>query len=317
MRMRPFYPLLALTLLALLAIVVFMTINAHGRWSFILPFRGVKLATLVLVGYAVAVSTVLFQTISHNRILTPAIMGFDSLYILIQTVIVFFFGAAGASSIGPAIMFVVEVAALTFFACVLYRWLLSYESGGLHLLLLTGIIFGLFFRSLSGLLQRMIDPADFVVLQDRFFASFNVTDTSLLGISALAIAAVSFVGWRMFRYYDVLALGRETAVSLGVDYTRCVTIILILVTVLVAVSTALVGPITFLGLIVANMAYHISSSYRHSVILPVAVLLTVISLVGGQVLLERVFAFNTALSIIIEFIGGLFFIILLIRGAAR
>ena len=46
-------------------------------------------------------------------------------------------------------------------------------------------------------------------------------------------------------------------------------------------------------------------------------LLAIVTLVGGQTLLERVFAFNTALSIIIEFAGGLFFIVFLLRGAIR
>ena len=59
-----------------------MTLGANGQWDFVLPFRGGKLAVMLLVAYAVAVSSVLFQTVTHNRILTPAIMGFDALYLL-------------------------------------------------------------------------------------------------------------------------------------------------------------------------------------------------------------------------------------------
>ncbi len=86
---------------------------------------------------------------------------------------------------------------------------------------------------------------------------------------------------------------------------------------LVSVSTALVGPITFFGLLVANLAYMIAGSAKHRIILPVAALLAVFCIVGGQTILERVFTFNSALSVIIEFLGGLVFIILLVRGHAR
>lgn len=309
--------LVLLALAAALSVVAFMTIGANGHWSFVLPFRGTKLAALLLVAYAIAVSTVLFQTITNNRILTPSIMGFDALYVLIQTVVVFSFGVAHFASLGPNVMFVVEVTAMVAFSALLYRWLLSGEMRSLHLLLLVGIVFGVLFRSLSNLMQRMIDPMDFTVLQDRFFASFNTVHGEILLISSLAVFAVSVAGWRLFHAFDVLALGRENAINLGVEHKRVVTILLMLVTILVSVSTALVGPVTFFGLLVANLAYQLVGTSRHSVVLPVAILLAVICLVAGQTILERLFAFNTALGVIIEFLGGITFILLLLRRAAR
>jgi iron complex transport system permease protein len=303
--------------IALLAAVAFMTIGAKGSWSFILSFRGTKLAAMVLVAYAIAVSTVLFQTVTNNRILTPSIMGFDALYILIQTVIVFFFGAVHVDWIGPNIRFITETVVMVLFAGSLYYWLFSGAARSLHLVMLVGIICGVFFRSLSNLMQRMLDPDLFAVLQDRFFASFNTINADILTLSAIIVAAVSLYGWRLLHVFDVLALGREPAINLGVDHRRVVRLILLMVTVLVAVSTALVGPITFFGLLVANLAYMLAGSGKHRVVLPIAVLLAIICVVGGQTILERAFAFNTALSVIIEFLGGLVFIILLVRGNAR
>jgi iron complex transport system permease protein len=303
--------------IALLAAVAFMTIGAKGSWSFILSFRGTKLAAMVLVAYAIAVSTVLFQTVTNNRILTPSIMGFDALYILIQTVIVFFFGAVHVDWIGPNIRFITETVVMVLFAGSLYYWLFSGAARSLHLVMLVGIICGVFFRSLSNLMQRMLDPDLFAVLQDRFFASFNTINADILTLSAIIVAAVSLYGWRLLHVFDVLALGREPAINLGVDHRRVVRLILLMVTVLVAVSTALVGPITFFGLLVANLAYMLAGSGKHRVVLPIAVLLAIICIVGGQTILERAFAFNTALSVIIEFLGGLVFIILLVRGNAR
>ncbi|QQM32030.1 iron chelate uptake ABC transporter family permease subunit [Martelella lutilitoris] len=306
-----------LAALALVSTVAFMTLGARGNWSFVLGFRGVKLAALLLVAYAIAVSTVLFQTIVGNRILTPSIMGFDVLYILLQTFLVFALGAGGLNAIDQRVMFVLEAAVMSGFALLLFRWLFSGAARSIHLVMLVGILFGGLFRSLSAFMQRLIDPTDFVVLQDRFFASFNTANTELLGISAVIILAVSVLGWRLLPDLDVILVGRETAIALGVSHKRVVTLTLFVVTILVSVATALVGPVTFFGLLVANLAYMIMPDGRHRVVLPAAVLLAAITLVGGQTVLERVFSFGTALSIIVEFAGGIFFIFLLLRGNLR
>lgn len=294
-----------------------MLIGASANWDFILPFRASKVLALILVAYAIAVSTVLFQTVTANRILTPSIMGFDALYILIQTLIVFFFSSQALSSIDSRLQFLIEVVVMSIFSGILFQWLFLSGNRSLHLLILVGIVCGVFFRSLSGLMQRMLDPNEFLVLQDTFFASFNTVDRTLLGISTIIVTLASLVGLRIMPYLDVLALGRPTAISLGVPYKTVVSTILVIVAMLVAVSTALVGPITFFGLLVASLAHLIVRDSRHRYLLPTAILLGVICLVGGQTILERLFDFNTALAIIIEFIGGVVFIILVLRGAMR
>ena len=127
---------------------------------------------MLAVAYAVAVSSVLFQTITHNRILTPAIMGFDALYLLIQALVVYVFGQAAVATGHPVAAFLLEVGVMTAFACLLFRWLFADAVRSLHLMMLVGIIFGLLFRSLSSFVIRLIDPNEFLVLQDRMFANF-------------------------------------------------------------------------------------------------------------------------------------------------
>lgn len=291
-----------------------MTLGARGSWSFVLPFRGTKVLGLVLVGTAVAISTVLFQTITANRILTPAIMGFDALYALIQTGLVFGFGSAVTSALDPRLLFGGEVAAMVVLSALLYRWLFSGRLGSLYLLVLVGIVFGTLFRSVSGLLQRLIDPNEFVVLQDRLFASFNRIEPSLLLVSLVVLCAViAFVARRHARL-DVLGLGRASAIGLGIDHQREATLMLMVVSILVSVSTALVGPVTFFGLLVAHLAYLTTGSHRHAVLLPAASMFAILALLLGQMALERLFGFDTALSIVIEFVGGLVFLVLLVRG---
>ncbi|WP_430245161.1 iron chelate uptake ABC transporter family permease subunit [Neorhizobium sp. DAR64861/K0K2] len=306
-----------LALLALVSIVAFMTIGARGSWSFVFSFRGTRLAGLLIVAYAIAVSTVLFQTITGNRILTPSIMGFDALYVLLQTALVFALGATAVTGFEPRLMFVVELVVMVGFSLLLYRLLFGSGRHNIHLVVLAGIVIGGLFRSLSGFLQRIISPDDFVVLQDRLFASFNLTDSTLVGISAVLVALITFAIWRIFHVMDVMLLGRDTAISLGVDHKAVTTIILVLVAMLISISTALVGPVTFFGLLVANLAYLVMPAAKHRYTLPAAVLIAVICLVGGQTILERVFAFDTALSIIVEFAGGLFFILFLLKGHVR
>lgn len=313
---RPASVIIGLSLALMVVIGLFMTLDAKGSWSFVLGFRGTKLAALALVACAIATSTVLFQTITANRILTPSIIGFDALYVLIQTALVFTIGSRGIVQLSTEARFLAEIALMVGFASLLYRWLFGGRQS-LYLLLMVGVVFGVLFRSASGLMQRLIDPNEYAILQDMLFASFNSFDRDLLPLSAALIGGALALAWRLRHTLDVLLLGRESAISLGVAYQRSVALVLGLVAVLVSVSTALVGPVTFFGLLVANLAYHIIGTYKHLWVIPCAALLAILTLVGGQLVVERMFGFTTSLSIIVEFIGGIVFIILLIRGANR
>ena len=316
-RLSPAGKLALLGMLALIAGVTFMTLGANGKWSFVLPFRGIKLGAMLLVAYSVALSSVLFQTITHNRILTPASMGFDAVYVLIQAIIVFWFGMESTGTWNPTTKFVFEVVLMTTFSCLLFQWLFSGAGHSLHLVLLVGIVFGLFFRSLSNLMIRLIDPNEFLVLQDKMFASFNLVQTNLLFISAAVVAGVSLIAWRLRHTFDVLALGRDTAINLGIAYRKVLLLILMLISILVSVSTALVGPVTFFGLLVSNLAYMIMRSDKHRYTIPAAILLAIVLLIGGQTILERVLSLGTAVSAVIEFVGGLMFIMLIVRKVQR
>lgn len=310
----PSVVMIILTILIVAVSAAFLTYGIAGPWAFALPLRAQKLAGLLLIGYAVAVSTVLFQTVSQNRILTPSIMGFDALYVLIQTLLAYTIGFIQANAIDPSLRFGLETLIMVGAATLLYRWMFAGGRRDLMFLALAGIIFGGLLRSLSGFLQRVIDPGEFAVLQDRLFASFNLIDSSLLSIAAVLVLGVSVIGWRMRHCLDVLVLGRDTAINLGIDYRRTVRRILMLIAILVSISTALVGPVTFFGLLVANLAYRLVSDARHTLMLPAASLVAMLFLVGGQFILERAFGFNTSLSIIIEFLGGITFIVQLLRS---
>jgi iron complex transport system permease protein len=100
---------------------------------------------------------------------------------------------------------------------------------------------------------------------------------------------------------------------LGINYDRKVYIYLICVFILTAVSTALVGPITFLGFLVVNLTKTILNTYQHKYLLPATVLMSVIILSFGHVLTEEVFGFGVPISILINLIGGVYFIRMLLK----
>ncbi len=301
---------------ALACAALYMTIGVRGGWDFVLPFRAAKLAAMIVVAVAVAFSTVIFQTITQNRILTPSIMGYDSLYVAIQTALVFFLGSRELVTIDPNLRFVGEAAVMVGFSVALFRWLLSEHGRSIHLLVLSGVVFGVLFRSLASLLQRVLDPNAFSVLQDLLFASFNSIDVGLLGVTSGVVVLSCAWLLSIHRTLDVLSLGRDAAIGLGVPHKRMVTRLLFVVAMLVSASTALVGPIAFFGLLVANLAY-IAVGHRHRRSLPAAALIAVVAVVGGQAFLEHVLKLGTVLGVVIEFTGGLVFILLLMRGAYR
>lgn len=310
---RPGLRLGLLTLLAAAACAAYLTIGVRGNWVFILERRALTLATMVVVGVAIAVSTVVFHTVATNQILTPSIMGFDALYLLIQTVGVMSLGVAGSVAVDPLLSFGVEVTLMVVMSVALYRWLLVGLRRSLHLLVLIGIVIGGLFRSVSAFLQRIMDPTAFAVLQDRFFADFSGADPRLLLVGGLVVAGLTALVWRRRATLDVLALGRESATSLGVDHRRHLVGVLVVVALLVSVSTALVGPTSFFGLLVAHLAYQLLSTHRHAWTLPGAALAAVVCLVGGQVVFERVLGFEGSLSMVVEALGGIVFIVLLLR----
>ena len=279
--------LLLVALLLVLACAVFMVIGArHIR---VLPFRLPKLGALLCVGWASGVSTVIFQTIAGNRILTPSVLGLDSLYSLIQAVLLILFRASGMVALSDLTVFGLTMAVMIGVALALMGLVLRGRRSVTTLVLL-GIVLGTFLRSGTTFIQRLLDPNSYLVLQDRLFASFNTVNPRLLVISLVVTAIISLLAIRELRVLDVVSLGPDVATALGVDHRRLSRRVVAMVAVLVSVSTALVGPIMFLGLLVAHLAYWISGTNRHVVTVPMAALVAMFVLVAGQTILTSCWA---------------------------
>jgi iron complex transport system permease protein len=197
----------------LLIALAFMFVGLRGNLALALELRAVRLLALVQVGVAIAVSTVVFQTVTANWILTPSIMGLDALYLSCPTALVFEFGELVFASLDPRLKFFGEVGLMTTLLALLLPMLRRRFNIGLHLL--TGIVLPVLFRSLSTLLARLIDPNEFAVVQAASLADFNAVRSDLLAVG-LAFTSIGLaIAWRARHVLDILALGADSAVGLG------------------------------------------------------------------------------------------------------
>lgn len=306
--------MLAILSAVLIALFVGIGLNSNN-WQYALSRRIPKTLAIILTGGTIAFSSMVFQTITNNRILTPSVLGLDSLYMFIQTFVFFILGSANITITNRNVNFIISVALMIIFSMLLFKVLLKKENNNIYLLLLVGLIFGTLFQSLSSFMQMLIDPNEFTILQGKMFASFNNVNTGILWMSIIIVAIIIVYTYDYTKVLDVLSLGREQAINLGVNYDKVVQRMLIVIAILVSISTALVGPITFLGLLVVNLSREFMKTYKHSYLIIGSVLISIIALVGGQLIIERLMNFNATLSVIINFVGGLYFIYLLLKEA--
>lgn len=300
-----------------LLVVVLFSWNLTTHIAFILQLRAVKIGGLLVVGAAIGISTVLFQTISNNRILTPSIMGFDALYLLMQTCLIFFLSGLSYAHLPGNVLFFLNTLTMLIASVVLFSTVLKATRYDIQLMILVGVIFGLVFRAFSTFIQRLIDPSEFAILQSVMFAQFGgINRTELLSALFLLVVVCIWVA-KNCQVLDVMLLGRRTAKSLGLDYDRLQFMTLCVISILVSVSTALVGPIIFLGLLVSALAHSLMKTHRHALLLPAAAMISALILLLGQALFENLLERQSTLTVVIEFVGGLFFLILLSKGKIK
>ncbi|MFD0966433.1 iron chelate uptake ABC transporter family permease subunit [Seminibacterium arietis] len=306
--------IIILLILTALSVTLYLFYGLPKRWEYALNSRILTLSAIVVTGLSLALATMIFQTIVNNRILTPSILGLDNLYLLIQVSIIFVFGSNALAEIKSIWLFAVCTGAMILFALLLYYFLFNKSRQNIFFLLLVGIVFGTFFQSMTTFMEVLIDPNEFQIAQDIGFASFNNINIEILWVSIVILLCTTLYTLRYIRYFDVLSLGRDHAINLGINYQQISKRLLVAVAILISVSTALVGPLTFLGLLVMNLTFEFIRTYRHSILIPSAMLISVITLVFGQFLASQVFTFGTTLSIIVNFVGGSYFVYLLLRA---
>ncbi|MET4003118.1 iron complex transport system permease protein [Arthrobacter sp. UYCu511] len=289
-----------------------MPVGSAGFWR-IAELRGTSVIVMMVVAICQAMATVSFQSATNNRIITPSIMGFESLYIAVQTGAVFFLGAAGVTMVQGVPQFIVQIVIMVGLSMALYGWLLSGRYGNLAIMLLIGIIIGGGLGSISAFMQRLLTPSEFDILTARLFGSVANADISYLPIAIPLCVVAGIMLLRNAKRLNVIAMGKDTATNLGLNHRFEVMRVLLLTSILMATSTALVGPMTFLGFLVATLAYQLADTHDHRYVFPMAVLIGFVVLSGSYFVMKNVFYAQGVVSIIIEAVGGTVFLFFILR----
>jgi len=275
--------------------------------------RMFALTAMIISAICQSLSTVAFQSVTNNRIITPSLLGFEALYSTIHTSTIFFFGASALINFSGIGAFVFQVVVMVLMCLILYGWLLSGKYGNLQLMLLVGVIMGTGLKSLSSFMRRLLSPSEFDILQARLFGSVNNANPEYFPI---AIPIVIIAGLFLLTYskkLNVVSLGKYPATSLGVHHQFSAIYTLILVSVLMSISTALVGPLTFFGFLVATLSYQAAPTYDHRYIFPMALAIGFLILTGAYFFMNHIFKAQGVVSVIIELFGGITFIIVILR----
>lgn len=304
--------------LVVVGVVLFLFVGVQWNYlEYAMNNRIPKIFAMLLTAFCIGSASVIFQTITNNHILTPSVLGLDSLYVLVQTVIIFVLGSTSPLIVNQNYNFIIALGVMVICSVALYKVLFEKGKGDIVFLLLVGMIFGTLFQSLSSFMQRVIDPNEFLALQNNLFASFNNINTNILLLAVILILLIIPFVWDELAVLDVIALGRDHAINLGVNHDKVVKKLIVVVTLLISISTALVGPLTFLGLLIVNLSRQILKTYKHTYLIAGAILLGGITLIYGQLLVEQVLGFSTTLSVVVNLIGGVYFIYLLLKESRQ
>ncbi|MFE4180527.1 iron chelate uptake ABC transporter family permease subunit [Pseudomonas aeruginosa] len=299
--------------LVIAAALMFIFMQSGLDFDYVIPKRLNRLATIVIGGICVAISSIIFQTIAGNRILTPAVMGYEAVYLLLQSLLTLIMGGHGLIAIGRNEGFFLSIAFMLAYSWVVHRYLFRDGKRNVYYLLLLGLVLTMLFSTIIQFVQLKISPGDFGIVQGFIYASFNRARPEQLVYAGGLVAAIAIVLAKTLPSLDVLALGREQSASLGLDYKRSVRLYLALTAALVAISTSLIGPTAFMGIFVANITYSLTRSTWHRLTLPTGCAVAIGIFIVAQLLVEHVFNYTTTVSILVNLVCGAYFLMLTVR----
>lgn len=301
-------------LLVIALALAFLFLGAGFDFDYVIPKRLARLAAMLIGGVAIAWSSIVFQTLTGNRILTPAIMGYEAVYLLLQSLLVLALGAQSLVLRGANGNFFLSVAVMLGYSWLIHRGLFRQGRQNVYFLLLVGLVLTMVIGTFTQFVQLKTSPGEFSILLGFSQASFNKTEPAQLLVSGMLVAGVCLAGLKTLPTLDVMSLGRDQALSLGVDYPRQVRRHLALIATLVAVSTSLLGPTAFMGIFVANMAYALARTRRHRVTLPTGCAIAIALFLLAQLTVEHLFNYRTTVGILVNLVCGAWFLALMARA---
>lgn len=311
--------LFVIALIAIIIVAAFLFIGVkfhnHKLLRYAMKLRIPKVIAMIITAFAIGAATIIFQSVINNTIVTPCLLGMNALYTLIHTSVVFVLGSGSILFTNDNLSFLVDLVLMGIIATVVYSWLFKMTGHNVLYVLLVGTVLTSFFSSIQSTLTRVMDPNEYDTLLTSLVASFSNINSEIIIFSVIILALIGVIFRKELALLDVITLGKEQAINLGVDYDRCIRRLLLAVTLCIAVATAMVGPISFLGLIIANISRQLLKTYRHTQLIAGAALMGVIALIGGQFIVERVFVYSIPISVFITVAGGIYFLYLILKGS--
>lgn len=311
--------LIVIALIAIIIVAAFLFIGVkfhnHKLLRYAMKLRIPKVIAMIITAFAIGAATIIFQSVINNTIVTPCLLGMNALYTLIHTSVVFVLGLGSILFTNDNLSFLVDLVLMGIIATVVYSWLFKMTGHNVLYVLLVGTVLTSFFSSIQSTLTRVMDPNEYDTLLTSLVASFSNINSEIIIFSVIILALIGVIFRKELALLDVITLGKEQAINLGVDYDRCIRRLLLAVTLCIAVATAMVGPISFLGLIIANISRQLLKTYRHTQLIAGAALMGVIALIGGQFIVERVFVYSIPISVFITVAGGIYFLYLILKGS--
>uniref|UniRef100_UPI003FF0A563 iron chelate uptake ABC transporter family permease subunit n=1 Tax=[Lactobacillus] rogosae TaxID=706562 RepID=UPI003FF0A563 len=311
--------LIVIALIAIIIVAAFLFIGVkfhnHKLLRYAMKLRIPKVIAMIITAFAIGAATIIFQSVINNTIVTPCLLGMNALYTLIHTSVVFVLGSGSILFTNDNLSFLVDLVLMGIIATVVYSWLFKMTGHNVLYVLLVGTVLTSFFSSIQSTLTRVMDPNEYDTLLTSLVASFSNINSEIIIFSVIILALIVVIFRKELALLDVITLGKEQAINLGVDYDRCIRRLLLAITLCIAVATAMVGPISFLGLIIANISRQLLKTYRHTQLIAGAALMGVIALIGGQFIVERVFVYSIPISVFITVAGGIYFLYLILKGS--
>ncbi len=308
--------IMAFLVVAAALLYLFVDVNFANEklFAYSMKIRTPKLIAMLITAFAIGGASIVFQSIINNTIVTPCLLGMNSLYTLVHTAVVFFAGSGSILAVNANVSFAMDLLLMGVTATVIYSYMFKKTKHNILYVLLIGTVLSSFFSSIQSSLLRVMDPNEYDSLLATLVASFSNINTEIIVFSLIVLALVIFVLRRDLALLNVITLGKAQAINLGVDYDRTIRRLLLGVTLCIAVATAMVGPISFLGLIIANLSRQLLRTYRHSQLILGSVLFGMVVLVAGQLIVEQVFVYSVPVSVFITIGGGIYFLYLLLAN---
>ena len=310
-----------LVILVLAAVVMYLLIHAHPEkpklFRYILGLRIPTLICMMIASVSIGASTMIFQSIVHNRIVTPALLGMNSIYSFLHTAAVFVLGTGSSLYLNANLAFAVDLITMGTVATVIYWYLFRVTGHNILYIMLIGIVLSSFFGSVQSAMIRVMDPNEYDALLTTLVADFNNVNGEIIVFAIASLVVIAVLLRKELGLLDVITLGRHQAINLGVDYDRVIRKLLFGVVLCMAVATATIGPVSFLGLIVANLSRQILKTYKHTYLIAGASLIGMLALIGGQLIAQHIFHFTVPVSTFVTIAGGVYFLYLLLmkKGA--